>query len=104
MAWHQAALFWAGLSPAQTQKMLVEEAVPGLAFVTLPRFPSCSLLCLVGGTQEGDRLTQCLPRLPRHKNRTLVTLRPGTQGQDPGQWEAELVASSAEADRAGRQP
>ena len=104
MALRQAALSWAGLSPAQTQKMLVEEAVPGLAFITLPRSPSCSLLCPVGATQEGYRLPQCLPHLPRYKSRTLVTLRPGTQGQDPGQWQAEPVASSAEADRAGRQP
>ena len=53
--WHQAALYWAGLSPAQTQKMLVQEAVPGLALIILPPSPSCSLLCapLVGGTQKG---------------------------------------------------
>lgn len=37
--WHQAALYWAGLSPAQTQKMLVQEAVPGLALIILPPPP-----------------------------------------------------------------
>ena len=39
MAWCQAALSWAGLSPAQTQKMLVEEAVPGLVLIILPPPP-----------------------------------------------------------------
>lgn len=27
--------------------------------------PSCSLLCFLGATQEGDKLTQCLSHLPK---------------------------------------
>lgn len=54
-----------------------------------PLCPSC------GGHSKGDELTQCLPHLPKYKSRMPIALRPGTQGQDPGQWEAWPVGGRA---------